>query len=659
MKIIHKIDDFLFTIFPKLKMGGGNTLIINELETYYTFGPFRPKISIDNEWITIEIDTNTIFSQEEDYNKTVALCEKGKYAEAKPILKGLIKKNPTNSEYHRIMGQILSDEGDQEEATNCLIDSLRWNSKNGWALLMMGNIFAKFKNDVPTAMKYYDQALIANPENNIAIHNIGANLMQQKKFEEAKKYFWKALNINDQYPNTHFALGMIAEMENDLSSAFYSTIQAIKMNKSKDGLYNNSVQQALEIAERIVKSGKGEKIVKTYLHKLEFDGNKEIELIESENIPTAATFEFAENHNRENHIIKYKLNHSSVDHLIMHELVHLDFALQAKKENLNQLFITTQDHKREFIKRIESTLKKLNKEGISEQAIANYCTSLFDGINRQTYNTPIDLFIEDSIYNEFPELRPYQFLSLYSLIFEALEVVTDKRIVDLSPEDVLSKSKIYNMVNAMQFRELYGVDFINDFRATQNELKFVNEFYDEYLQYRDDKEPAEEYELILHWAEDLKLDKNFELVDENEYRNKRTNIDNLLNSIEEDPYDLDSKDLYKKRDMEKFQESQKSMGTNMAVVMFMVSALQYFEGMAKEKIKQIAVEIAMQGTQGYRPDKEDYRISLIPGKEFSGYHILAYYYVSWALAIPEMLSQLQLPYDDEYKLALTMHKSNK
>jgi len=81
--------------------------------------------------------------------------------------------------------------------------------------------------------------------------------------------------------------------------------------------------------------------------------------------------------------------------------------------------------------------------------------------------------------------------------------------------------------------------------------------------------------------------------------------------------------------------------------------------MTKEEIKKIAFEIAMQGTQGYRPDKDDYRISSIKGKTFSGYHILAYYYVSWALAIPEMLSQLQLPYDDEYKMALTMHKPKK
>ena len=49
----------------------------------------------------------------------------------------------------------------------------------------------------------------------------------------------------------------------------------------------------------------------------------------------------------------------------------------------------------------------------------------------------------------------------------------------------------------------------------------------------------EEYELVLHWAEDLRLDKNFELVNEKEFRTKRTNIDELLSSIEKDPYDLE------------------------------------------------------------------------------------------------------------------------
>ena len=557
------------------------------------------------------------------------------------------------------MGQILSDEGDQEEAINCLIDALRWDSKNGWALLMMGNIFAKFKDDISTAMKYYDQALIANPKDNITINNIGANLLQQGKLEEAKKYFYEALKINDQYANTHFALGMIAEMEADLQAAFYSTIQAIKLNESKDVLYQNSVRQSFEISKKIIATDTGKKLFREYRHKLEFDGDRKIDIIQDEEIPTAAKFEFAENYDRETHIVKYKPSYPAVEHLIMHELVHLDFVIEARKGELNQLFVSTQNHKTEFIKGLEPTIKKFNKMGISEKSIADYCSNLFEGMNRQIFNTPIDLFIENFLYNEFAELRPFQFISLYNMLQEGLQAVTDKKIVELSPIDIISKSKVYNIVNAIQFKELFGFDFIKDFNATPIEMKLATDFYDEYLQYKENKEPAEEYELVLHWAEDLKLDKNFELVNEHEYRTKRTDIDNLLSSIEKDPYDLESKDPYKQREMNKFQKSQEQIGVNMAVAMFMVDALQFFEDKAKEEIKKIAFEIATQGTQGYRPDKENYRINAVKDKTFSGYHILAYYYVSWSLAIPEMVSQLNLPYEAEYKMALTMHKPKK
>lgn len=658
MQIIHKIDNFLYTIFPSVIQGDQQSLL-TVIQDFYTYGPFKPKVTIDKDFVSIEIDTPTILAQDIDYQKVIASCAKGKYADAKPILKKLIEKNPAISEYHRIKGQILSDEGDQEEAINCLIDALRWDSKNGWALLMMGNIFAKFKDDLPTALKYYDQALIANPKDNITINNIGANLMQQGKLEEAKKYFYEALKINDQYANTHFALGMIAEMEADLQSAFYSTIQAIKLNKSKDVLYQNSVRQAFEISKKIITTDTGKKIFREYRHKLEFDGDRKIDIVQDEEIPTAAKFEFAENYERETHIVKYKPSYPAVEHLIMHELVHLDFVIEARKGELNQLFVSTQDHKTEFIKGLEPTIKKFNKMGISEKSIADYCLNLFEGMNRQIFNTPIDLFIENFLYCEFAELRPFQFISLYNMLQEGLKAVTDKKIVELSPKDIISKSKVYNIINAIQFKELFGFNFIKDFNATPTEMKLATDFYDEYLQYKEDKEPAEEYELVLHWAEDLKLDKNFELVNEHEYRIKRIDIDNLLSSIEKDPFDLESKDPYKQREMDKFQKSQEQIGINMAVAMFMVDALQFFEDKTKEEIKKIAFEIATQGTQGYRPDKDDYRINSVKGKTFSGYHILAYYYVSWSLAIPEMVSQLNLPYEAEYKMALTIHKPSK
>lgn len=138
---------------------------------------------------------------------------------------------------------------------------------------------------------------------------------------------------------------------------------------------------------------------------------------------------------------------------------------------MNQLFISTNDQKVAFIKSIEITLKKLQKLGLNETTIANYCDDLFQGLNLQTFNAPVDLFIENYLFNEYSELRPFQFISLHNNILEGLKAVTDKNSVELSPKEVLSQSKIYNLVGAFQFKELFGIDFIKEFKATTLELK--------------------------------------------------------------------------------------------------------------------------------------------------------------------------------------------
>ncbi len=221
------------------------------------------------------------------------------------------------------------------------------------------------------------------------------------------------------------------------------------------------------------------------------------------------------------------------------------------------------------------------------------------------------LFIEDYLYKEFAELRPYQFLSIYAILNEGRQSVTEKSIIEFASPDIIAKSKILNLVNAMQFKDLYGLDLISEFKATQTELKQAETFYNEFLEYKDDKEPAEEYELVQHWAEDLKLDNLFELQSEKQYR-KNQNSDSIFDELIKDPLGIKERDPIKERQMKDFQESQKNLGTNMAVMWFMVDALQYFEGMSKEEIRKIAFEIALQGTQGYNPDKKDYRIPLIP-----------------------------------------------
>jgi len=56
MIIIHKIDNFLFNLFPKAKEGDkDHSLLKEEIAGYYTFGPYKPKVEIEDDLISIEI----------------------------------------------------------------------------------------------------------------------------------------------------------------------------------------------------------------------------------------------------------------------------------------------------------------------------------------------------------------------------------------------------------------------------------------------------------------------------------------------------------------------------------------------------------------------------------------------------------------------------
>ena len=68
----------------------------------------------------------------------------------------------------------------------------------------------------------------------------------------------------------------------------------------------------------------------------------------------------------------------------------------------------------------------------------------------------------------------------------------------------------------------------------------------------------------------------------------------------------------------------------------------------------------MLGCGGISPDqKSGYKVNSIPDKDFGGYQLLAYYYVSWAIAIPEQLDMLQLPFKKAYETATQMYNAKK
>ena len=657
MKIIHSIDNFLKELFPEAVddngIDKGKLKII--LEDYYAYNGIKPSIDISDSAIEVSLDVPKISSQENDFRRLTSLSEKGRFQEAQELGKKMINNDPSNSEVYRILGQLESDQGDQSEAINYLIDALCWDPNNKWALIMMGNIFSKFKNDIDTAVKYYDQAIKVDPKNNIALNNIGATLMENRKFEEAKRYFEKALKLDPEYPNTHFAMSIIEGEQGNLTKAFDWSLNTLKNSSPKMPIYKHAFSQAIDQAQRLMKELTIDPKVNGYAAKLEKESGKEIRMEIDENLPTAAKIEIAENYERDFHLLKYKPGKPGYHHLIMHELVHLDLIIQARSKKCNKLYTTDQEAKNKFFSSYKKELHKLYKKGFSEETLAKFMGDLFDGINRQVFNTPIDLFIEDFLFSSFPELRPHQFVSLYLLNKEGVEAVTTTKGLEYIPHKILRTSKVYNIINVLHLKTLFGVDMIPDINATKVELDQAKGMYDEYFEYRQDREAGEEYELVENWGKDLRVADYFELQDESSYRSRQNPLERLT-EIESDPYGL-RKDPYREEEMKKFIESHTTNDINMAVTMYMVGALQKYHGKSPSEIQPVAFEIAQLGITGISPEGTGYKVASIPGVDFSGYHLLAYYYVTWKLFNPEMHKQLGLPFDKEYDLALQFYKS--
>ena len=183
---------------------------------------------------------------------------------------------------------------------------------------------------------------------------------------------------------------------------------------------------------------------------------------------------------------------------------------------------------------------------------------------------PIDLFIEDYLFQNYPDLMPYQFISILSLIQEGIHATTDEQILTIAPPAILSKAE---------------------------------KFYREYEECRTQHTPGDEYELLQSFAKQLYLQNYFSLVEDTDFREHSDLIDRLC---AEAMVDLPADDAANPADkkMQVFTEAHKGKDINMAVTRFMVEALHYFKKLSDSEIHAIAMQIGLLCADGISPNAE-------------------------------------------------------
>lgn len=589
------------------------------------------------------------------------LCNKNKFDEALPILEEITKSDPKNSEAWRTLAQLhWFHQQNPEKAYNELIEALRCEPSNIWALVLMGNLLTKEKNDVEHAKQYYDKVLEFHPDNAIAINNIGATYMEVKDFEAALPYLQKALDIDDTYANSYYGLALCYYKLGRLAEAFEVCHKGSL--KSAERPENPAVREELiklyvTVAKELSDQTNYINVWKGIKDELEAVDHVNIRITEDKTLNVHAKMEYAPLHAAKEHVIRYNPEKDFVEHLFIHEMMHLKMNQQATKAKKAKAVISSENTRKAFNKRYLAFMKKKHSH-IPASEMNKVIAGLADGLGLQLMNCPLDLFVEHMIYKDYAIVRPIQMLSLFHMEQDNINAVKQAATNGFFPKEIVSANKVMNITTSMHFMDMYGINLIGQYQPTKQEYEHAKDLYEEFKAYLNTYNPGDEYEMLEYFVESFNMEDLVEIINESEVTagmKSDLSMKGDLQDLADDAMSAEDVDVANAKFALNHQDGADATET-MMMSMYMLAAMEYFDKLTGQDVHRIALEIAMVGVTGIDPKKK-YSIKSIPEKEFGGYELLAYYYVSWARAIPHMLDKLGLPFSKAYEAALQMYNA--
>lgn len=586
------------------------------------------------------------------------LCNEGKYEAALPCFDQAIAADGKNDEAHRMKGQALMMLGRYQDATDAVVDALNINPRNVWSLILMGNIFAR-QQDSESAMRYYEKVLEYHPGDVIAINNVAATFLRQGLLDKALETFQRALATDGSYPNTYLGLATVLEKQGkdreawDILRKAGTAALPRRENPEVIGEMNKS---KVALARRLASGGEGLRAIGETIRELKESGGVDIKTEPVDGMSPAARLEFAKLHGRDFHRIVYDRNRPYHEHLLLHELMHLRMAILASKAGRNKVPVTDDGQAKAFHQRFAFFFNKLIVR-LGEENAGKIESDVRNGLALQLFNCPIDLLVEDYLFEHHPDLRPLQMLSLFSQEEENINAVRSVEKAKVFPPGVVRANKVMNLATSLHLEELYGINLQNYYKPTKAEFSAAQRLYGEYKAFRANQTPGGEYGLCRRFAELLGFGDLLAWVDED-----AAGLDGpLLRRARETMRNVTEAEIAERN--REFSENHKDgadAAETMMMAMYMLGAMRRFDGMPRAEVRKVAMEIAMVGLTGINPaNKSGYRVPSFGDEDFGGYRLLAFYYVSFARELPGMLPRLGLPFAKAYELALQMHGENK
>ena len=129
------------------------------------------------------------------YNKGQELIKKNRLDDALNIFLELSKKDKKSSNILLTIAQIYSQKNNLVKSKIYLKKAIKINPNNHVALNNLGNIYSK-NNQIKEAMKYYQKSSNANPKYSTPVFNLATMFEQMGKLNEAKKFYINSIKLD-------------------------------------------------------------------------------------------------------------------------------------------------------------------------------------------------------------------------------------------------------------------------------------------------------------------------------------------------------------------------------------------------------------------------------------------------------------------------------
>ena len=565
-------------------------------------------------------------------------AQSGEYARAAELLERALQMNPTLQQSWRDLAMVRMELGKFDDARDALIDALRLNPRDAWSHVVLANLYAKQRNDFAKARIFYQRALELKPEDPWALNGFAAAEAEAGHNDEAVKLFNRAIAAEATLANPYCGKAMVLLRGGRAAEAVETLERMFATAKAADArgtqILTEGRQIYSEAQHTLAKStaSDGFKAVEDYRRSTEVASGYPV-LIEDGPLEAsvAARVQIAWKHGRERHRITIResipADEPQRHHLVAHELTHIRLESAARAAGKNRIFLTTEQTRLKALEDLEPDLRRLRQRGHADEVVNGLANSLIRGVCGFLFNCPIDMLIEGRLRSELPPLRHIQFMSLTRLANEAKESTLRNDIRSVAPQRIWRATSALNGAYALFLDDVLGgtTGFWAPYSALET-APMSRKLWARWQQSVRTASPGSEYEWVDEFAEILGLSGWYQWKPDTGPSTHRTDT----GETPDNSGGISNPELLRAK--------------HPAAVLFLIDALRRFSKMHPNEVRSIVTEVAVLGREGidYTTAQRNYRLSSLPGDQFSGLHLMCLMFAGLKKIAPHMDANMDL-----------------